>query len=187
MMAKLLYGATTSLDGFIAGPGGDMQWMNRLPGGNAISGELIPRIGSILVGRNTWGGDDPNRGTEREGPFGGAWHGPQFVVTHEPLADEPPDLFFLDDLGAAIAAAREAAGEGYVMVHGADLARQCLAAGEVDEVLMCVAPVLLGDGVRMFAAPGGREVTLEPVSVAAEPGATNLWFRVAERRGLSGR
>lgn len=177
-MAKLLYGATCSLDGFIAGPGGDMQWMNRLEGGNAISGELVPRIGSILVGRKTWGGDDPNRGTEREGPFGGTWHGPQFVVTHEPLADEPPDLFFGNDLGAAIAAAREAAGERYVMVLGADVARQCLELGELDEVLMCVAPVLLGDGVRMFDVAGGREVMLERTSVGDEPGATNLWFRL---------
>ncbi len=176
-MAKLLYGATCSLDGFIAGPGGDMQWMGRLPSGNSISGELVPRIGSLLVGRNTFGGDDPNRGTDREGAFGGAWHGPQFVVTHDPLPDEP-DVSFMDDLGAAIAASREAAGEEYVMVLGADIARQCLELGEVDEVLMCVAPVLLGDGVPMFAAPGGREVRLERISVGDEPSAANLWFRV---------
>lgn len=180
-MAKLLYGATCSLDGFIAGPGGDMQWMNRLPSGNSLTGELVPQIGSILVGRNTWGGDDPNRGTEREGPFGGTWHGSQFVVTHEPLPDEPPDVFFMDDLAAAIAAAREAAGEKYVMILGADVARQCFELGEVDEVLMCVAPVLLGDGVRMFAEPGGREVELERVRADAEPGATNLWFRLPPR------
>jgi dihydrofolate reductase len=177
-MAKLLYGATCSLDGFIAGPGGDMQWMNRLPGRNEISGELVPQIGALLVGHNTWGGDDPNRGTEKEGPFGGTWSGPQFVLAHRPPADQPPDLFFLDDLGRAVAAAREAAGTRYVMVLGADVARQCLAAGELDEVLMCVAPVMLGDGVRMFEQPGGSEAMLERISVVAEPGATNLWFRV---------
>jgi dihydrofolate reductase len=176
-MAKLLYSATASLDGFIAGPGGDMQWLNRVSGENAVVGELIPKIGALLVGRNTWGGDDPNRGTDKEGAFGGAWYGPQFVLTHDPPADEP-DVFFRDDLAAAIAAAREAAGEGYVNVLGADVARQCIELGELDEVLMIIAPVLLGDGVRMFEHPGGAEVALEPISVAAEPSGTNLWFRL---------
>jgi len=41
-----------------------------------------------------------------------------------------------------------------------------------------VAPVMLGDGVRMLEHQGGAEVPLERISVAAEPGATNLWFRV---------
>lgn len=177
-MAKLLYAATCSLDGFIAGPGGDMQWLNRLPGGNKISAELVPQIGALLVGRNTWGGDDPNRGTEKEGPFGGAWSGPQFVLAHEAPADPPPDVHFRDDLGQAVAESRKAAGERYVNVLGADVARQCLEAGELDEVLMCVAPVMLGDGVRMFEHPGGREAKLERISAVAEPGATNLWFRV---------
>jgi dihydrofolate reductase len=178
-VAKLLYSAMTSLDGFIAGPGGDMQWLNRYPGPNEMIDELIPEIGALLVGHNTFGGDDPNRGTEQEGPFGGAWSGPQFVLTHEPLADQPPDLFFVDDLERVIAAAREAAADKYVNVLGADVARQCIEIGELDEVLIAIAPVLLGDGVRMFEHPGGAEVTLEPVSVQAEPSATNLWFRVA--------
>lgn len=177
-MAKLLYAATCSLDGFIAGAGGDMQWMNRLPSGNEIGGQLLPRIGALLVGHNTFGGDDPNRGTEKEGAFGGAWHGPQFVLAHQPPPDQPPELFFRDDLGRAIAESRAAAGERYVCILGADVARQCLEAGELDEVLMCVAPVMLGDGVRMFEHPGGTEAMLERISVAAEPGATNLWFRV---------
>jgi dihydrofolate reductase len=177
-MAKLLYSATCSLDGFIAGPGGDMQWLNRLEGGNEVVEELIPRIGSLLVGRRTHGGDDPNRGTDREGAFGGRWHGPEFVLTHDPAEDRPPHLYFVDDLERAVAAAREAAGEGYVNVLGADVARQCIEIGALDEVLMLVAPVLLGDGVRMFEQPGGAEVGLEPISVTPEGGATNLWYRV---------
>ncbi|MBS1889487.1 MAG: dihydrofolate reductase family protein [Actinobacteria bacterium] len=175
-MAKLLYSATCSLDGFIAGPGGDMQWLNRLEGGNAAADELVPRIGALLVGANTHGGDDPNRGTDAEGAFAGQWHGPEFVVTHHPGTDRPPHLFYLDDLPRAIAAAREAAGERYVNVLGADVARQCIELGELDEILMLVAPVLLGDGVPMFRRSGGAEVRLEPLSATVEPSATNLWF-----------
>ncbi len=93
--------------------------------------------------------------------------------------DRPPHLFFVDDLERAIGLAREAAGTRYVNVLGADIARQCVEIGALDEILMAVAPVLLGDGVPMFAVPGGGEVRLEPISVTPEPGAANLWFRVA--------
>ena len=47
---------------------------------------------------------------------------------------------------------------------GADVARQCLEAGMLDEVLVIVAPVLLGDGTRLFEHPGGTNVTLEAVA-----------------------
>jgi dihydrofolate reductase len=179
-MARLLYSATMSADGFIAGPGGDMSWLTQFMGrGDQAVAALIPRIGSLLVGRRTYGGDDPNRGDEKaEGAFGGAWHGPQFIVTHRPPAESPPDIHFHDDLGRAIAAAKEAAGERYVNVLGADVARQCLERGELDEVLVLVAPILLGDGVRLFDHPGGSEVGLERVGVEVEPLATHLWFRV---------
>ena len=180
-MAKLLYSATMSLDGFIAGPGGDMSWLTRFMGSeDAGAAELPGRVGALLVGRRTWGGDDPNRGDEeKEGAFGGSWHGPQFVLTHDPPTESAPEVEFLDSLGTAIAKAREAAEEKYVCVLGAEVARGCLEAGELDEVLVYVEPILLGDGVRLFDHPGGAEVVLERIGVEVEPAATHLWFRVA--------
>ena len=82
--ASLLYSATMSLDGFIAGPGGDQSWMTQYPGPNPMVDELIGDIGALLVGARTFGGDDPNRGTDKEGEFSGQWHGPQVVLTHNP-------------------------------------------------------------------------------------------------------
>ena len=121
-----------------------------------------------------------NRGRDGDGePFGGGWHGPQFVVTHDPPATAPPDIHFEDDLGRAIASARVAAGDKYVNVLGAEVARSCLELGELEEVLVLVAPILLGDGVRLFDHPGGAEVALERIGVEVEPLATHLWFRVA--------
>jgi dihydrofolate reductase len=182
-MATVLYSAATSLDGFIAGPGDDMQWLGRFMGGerDEAAAALPARVGALLVGRRTWGGDDPNRGdAEKEGAFGGSWHGPQFVVTHDPPADSPdPDVSFETDLARAITAAREAAGEKYVCVLGAELARGCLELGELDEVLIYFEPILLGDGVRLFDHPGGAEVVLERIDVKVGPTATHLWFRVA--------
>jgi dihydrofolate reductase len=179
-MATMLYSATMSLDGFIAGPGGDMSWLTDHFGPNPLVDDLIGRIGALLVGRRTFGGDDPYKGVEdREGkPFGGGWSGPQFVVTHHPPAASVPDLTFLDDLDAAVRAARDAAGDKYVNILGAEVARQCLVAGALDEILVLIAPVLLGDGVRLFDWPGGKNVKLERMSVGQAPTATNLWFRV---------
>jgi dihydrofolate reductase len=181
-MAKLLYSAAMSLDGFIAGSGGEMSWLTRFMGGkDKGAAELPGRVGALLVGRRTWGGDDPNRGdAEKEGAFGGSWHGPQFVLTHDPPAESPPDVEFLDSLGPAIAKARAAAAEKYVCVLGAEVARSCLEAGELDEVLVYVMPVMLGDGVRLFEHPGGTEVALERLAVEVEPEATHLWFRVPQ-------
>ncbi|HEY0620582.1 MAG TPA: dihydrofolate reductase family protein [Kribbella sp.] len=179
-MAKVLYSATMSLDGFIAGPGGDMSWMTEYLGPNPEVDELITRIGSLLVGRRTFGGDDPHKGDEGEGkPFGGGWEGPQFVVTHHPPQETIPGVTFVDDFDSALARAKEAAGDKYVNVLGADIARQCLEAGQLDEVLVLIAPLLLGDGVRLFDHPGGRNVKLERLSVNQVPLATSLWYKVS--------
>jgi dihydrofolate reductase len=179
-MATMLYSATMSLDGFIAGPGGDMSWLTEHLGPNPLVDELVPRIGALLVGRRTFGGDDPYKGVEdREGkPFGGGWSGPQFVLTHDPPAASVPDVTFIDDLEAAVEAAATAAGERYVNILGAEVARECLTAGVLDEILVLIAPVLLGDGVRLFDWPGGRNVRLERIGVDETPKATGIWTRI---------
>jgi dihydrofolate reductase len=89
-----------------------------------------------------------------------------------------PDVTFVGDLEKGLAAAKAAAGDKYVNVIGAEVARQCLAAGEIDEIFVCIAPVLLGDGVRLFDHPGGSNVKLERLSISQAPHATNLWLRV---------
>lgn len=178
-MARLLYSVTMSLDGFIAGPGGDMSWLTDYLGPNPLVDDLIGRIGALLVGARTFRGDDPYRGTERAGKaFGGGWEGPQVVLTHHVPADPVPGITFAPGIGEAITAAAAAAGDRYVNVLGASTARQCLEAGALDEVLVLVAPVLLGDGVRLFDHPGGTAVRLERTGVSSAPLATNLWYRV---------
>jgi dihydrofolate reductase len=179
-MAKLLYSATMSLDGFIAGVGGDMSWLTAYLGPNPTVAEVIPKIGALLVGNRTFRGDDPHRGTPAEGkPFGGGWSGPQFVLTHHVPAEAVPDVTFVGDLATAVELATAAAGDGYVNILGASVARQCLEAGLLDEILVLVAPVLLGDGTRLFDRPGGTTVRLEPVGPGDWSTATSLWLRVA--------
>jgi len=178
MTSRTLYSCTMSLDGFLAGPGGDMQWLNRHVGPNPVAERLVSQVGSLLVGRRTYGGDDPNRGTDSEGAFGGQWHGPSFVLTHSPPDEKVPDTTFVTDLETGVAAAREAAGDRYVNVLGADVARQCLAAGLLDEVLVLVVPELLGDGTRLFDWPGGHSVDLRLREFSEAGGTINLRYDV---------
>jgi dihydrofolate reductase len=179
-MGKLLYPATMSLDGFIAGPGGDMSWLAEHLGPNPTADHVIGKIGALLVGSRTFRGDDPYKGVEaKEGrPFGGGWDGPQFVLTRHAPDTPVPDVTFVGDLDSGVAAARAAAGDKYVNVLGASTARQCLDAGLLDEILVCIAPVLLGDGVRLLDCRGGTNVKLERLSLTHAPLATNLWLRV---------
>jgi dihydrofolate reductase len=146
--------------------------------------ELIGDIGALLVGNRTFRGDDPHKGTTKAGkPFGGGWTGPQFVLTHHPPDSPVPGVTFVGDLESGVAAAKAAAGDKYVNLLGANTAQQCLDACVLDEILVFIAPVMLGDGVRLFDRPGGTNVKLERISLTHAPQATNLWLRVL---GLAG-
>jgi dihydrofolate reductase len=156
-----------------------MSWAAEYLGPNPEVDGLIDGIGALLVGRATFGGDDPHRGTDKEGkPFGGGWSGPQFVLTHHAPDTPVPGVTFVGDLVSAVEAAKAAAGDKYVNILGASTARQCLDAGVLDEIFVCIAPVLLGDGVRLFDRPGGTDIRLERLSLSQAPQATNLWMRV---------
>lgn len=180
-MAKLLYSAAMSLDGFIAGPDGDMSWLVPYLGPDPALDGLVERIGALLVGRRTFSGDDPNRGTDKEGAFSGTWSGPQVVLTHHVprQTHDSPGVTYSSNVTEAISLAQEAAGEiEYVNVLGAETARHCLETGALDEVLVSVVPVMLGDGTPLFHHPGGRLVRLERVRVTEGPIATSIWLRV---------
>jgi dihydrofolate reductase len=157
-----------------------MSWLTEHLGPNATVDEVIGEIGALLVGNRTFHGDDPYKGAEaKEGkPFGGGWDGPQFVLTHHAPDTPVPGVTFVGDLNSGVAAAKAAAGDKYVNVLGASIARQCLDAGVLDEILVCIAPVLLGDGVRLLDRPGGTNVKLERLSLTSAPQATNFWLRV---------
>jgi riboflavin biosynthesis pyrimidine reductase len=78
-----------------------------------------------------------------------------------------------------VALSPQAASSKNVGILGANLAKQCLEHGLLDEIIVHLAPVLLGDGVRLFAAPGGQRVRLEPTHVARTGPLTDLRFRVS--------
>ena len=176
-MAHVLWHTTMSIDGFIAGPGNSMDWMLGFGEENDEVNELIKRIGAVLAGRRTYDVGAVQGRPEFRRPYGGAFTGPVFVLTHNPPKDDAVK-FLSGDIRAAVETAAEAAGEKFVVVFGADVARQCMEAGLVEEVMIHVAPVLLGDGVRLFSRKGGESYHLELAHVSRTGQITNLRFLV---------
>ncbi len=185
-----------SLDGFIAGPNGDtqrvFQWM--FSGDTdvtvtigqeeldlKVSSESAERfenptqtMGAIVSGRGmfdmaqAWGGKHP-------------MNVPVVVLTHDipqEWANNPNFTFVTDGLESAIEKAKALAGDKNIGVGGADIARQCLKAGLLDDIGVDLVPVLLGQGVRLFEYMGIEPVELETQSVKATAAVIHLMYKV---------
>jgi dihydrofolate reductase len=180
---KVVVNRAMSLDGFIAGPGDAQDWIFDFMGNDAPwLKEAAAATGAMLIGRRTVEVGERmeasnDRGTESRGE-GYPFSGPMFVLTHRPPDPPDPDVTYLTgDIEEAVATALDAAGGKDLQILGADVAGQCLRRGLVDEILVYVLPVLLGDGIR-FSSPGLARINLEPVSSTQADGVTILRFRV---------
>jgi dihydrofolate reductase len=203
-MGKVVFNMTVSLDGFVAGPndgpdnglgdGGDalFNWYSSgdaeipISDGNMVlkvsqqSAELLKEAmgnyGAGVWGRRTfdiahaWGGHPPGS--------------PAFIVTHsipqEWVYEGSPFTFVADGVESAIRQAKKAAGVKDVVVCTASILQQCLNAGLMDEIHVDVAPLLLGNGVRLFDHLNMESTTLERIRVVDAPGVTHLGFRVVK-------
>src|SRR5262245_10243937 len=163
-----------SLDGFTAGPNDDMSWAFAADAGSGeTASDVVSSTGALLVGRRTQDVED----RLQPGFYGGAFKGPFFVLRTDPPPDPPvgkgvTGRFLGVDINEAVTIAKEAADGDDVVVLGGNVARQCLEAGLLDEVIVHVAPVLLGDGVRFFDRPGQEPIGLDPISSVDEGGMT---------------
>ena len=173
---KVVVNRSMSLDGFIAGPGHAMDWIFDFVAPDEFP-EIAAATGAMLVGRRTWEVGDRME-AEEPGSVDYPFSGPMFLLTHRPLEPPDPEVTFLTgDIGEAVATALDAAGGKNLEILGADVAGQCLQRGLVDEILVYVLPVLLGDGIR-FSSPGLARIDLEPVSSTRSGAVTILRFRV---------
>jgi dihydrofolate reductase len=196
-MTKVTCDMAMSVDGFTAGPhqtldkpfgdgveGRLTRWMLEEPDANAAAIKAITAAGAYVMGRNMfgpgrdawdeawkgWWGDDP------------PYHAPVFVLTHHPRGPVAMEggttfTFVTDGIEAALAQAREAAGDADVAIAGgAATVNQYLAAGSIDELRLHVAPVVLGAGERLFE--GVADVDLEPLGVSGTDLVTHLSYRV---------
>ncbi|HEU5037872.1 MAG TPA: dihydrofolate reductase family protein [Nocardioides sp.] len=196
-MNTVIASITTSVDGYVTGPddragqglgrGGERlhHWVMGGPwtyeGGHDTGGmhgpdreffEAVTQgMGAAFVGRGmyeaagAWGGTNP-------------FPGPLVVLTHR-TEDQPPDgsgFHFVDGFDAALETAHELAGDGVVTLGGgADLIRQALAAGVVDELAISTAPVVLGAGKRLFEG-FDRDLDLEIRGTWSSPYATHVRY-----------
>jgi dihydrofolate reductase len=149
---------TMSLDGFVAGPGHTMGFMGRTTQREGLVQEYIEATGAVLAGRD---GFDSAIGDSR--PYGGAWKGPIFVLTHHPEdAREADDVTILScSVEEAVRIGLDAADGKNLQVFSPTIGRQLLQLGLVDEIDVHIAPVLIGDGIRLYDSPGGEIVHLQ--------------------------
>jgi dihydrofolate reductase len=203
-LGKVILDITMSLDGFIAGPNdgperplgdggerlfawyfsGDIEY--RMPSAtmtfkvspaSAEVFQVVQTIGALVTGRrtfdiaNAWGGRHPV-------------DVPVFVVTHtvppEWVYEGSPFTFVTDGVESAVEQAKVVAGDKTVGVGAASIAQQCINAGLLDEVQIHLAPVLLGNGIRLFDHLGTEPIELEGTRVIDAPDVTHLIFRVAK-------
>lgn len=147
--------------------------------------QALRNIGASVMGRNMFGGGPGPWGSP---PWQGWWgeeppfRHPVFVLTHharEPLVKGATTFHFVTEgIEAALERARAAAaGRDVALAGGADVARQYLSADLVDEMLLHVAPLLLGEGERLFEGIGS-DLRLETLEVVAAPGVTHMRFAV---------
>jgi dihydrofolate reductase len=192
-MGTLIWHVTMSVDGFIAGPDDSMdwvvaQWSDR--GENtrdidvqrsSIADEVLQSAGAILGGRR-WYDVAVQKFDGYNGIYGGRWQGPVFVLTHRQgdAGHHPAITFLSDGLSNAVATAMSAAAGKNVIVFGASLATQCIAAGLLDEIVIHLAPVLLCGGIRLIDTKNLGPVLLERTLVASSDGVTDLRFKVQE-------
>jgi len=146
---RTIWHLTMSLDGFMADRDGSLAWMPTDAGPVPMGFDIVPTIGAVLAGRRTYDNGINTSGGE---PYGGAYTGPVFVLTHRsaPASSAPGIEFVIGDLPQALAVARKAAGGRNVVIFGASIGQQCLRAGELDELLVHVVPVLIGAGTPAF-------------------------------------
>jgi dihydrofolate reductase len=199
-MGKVSAGATMSLDGYIAGPddtgfdllfkwysAGEVEVPMPYAGTTVPASRVSPATaellrkemagwGALVVGRhlydftNAWGGRHP-------------LDVPTVVLTHRPPDDRPQSdenfVFVTEGIEAAVAKAKEIAGDGNVAVNGGQMARQALAAGLLDEIGIDLVPVILGAGTPLFADLGHHPMELEgPILLIEGTGVTHLRYRV---------
>lgn len=171
-----------SLDGFVAGPDHAMDWVFGYLAPDDFP-EVITATGAILAGRRTYdvGQRDADKPTGEA--YGGAWSGPQFVLTHRPPQNPDPAVTFLSgDIEDAVATARSAAGDKNLEIFGSDVAGQALRHRLVDVILVHIVPLLLGGGTP-FSPPGSPRTELEAVSTTRSGAVTTLRFRVPNLAG----
>jgi dihydrofolate reductase len=189
-MAIIRLYMTISLDGYVTGPHDSPQdpmgidgfrlfnWLDRRnePGANSQVYAEALATRALISGRRTYEHADHWQGDHHDGV-------PIFVLTHHVPHEPPPgSVRYVTDVHQCAAQAREAAGDGEVMVHGAGAAQALLRAAQLDELELHLVPVLLGQGRRLFDDLPADHIELDPVRRLTTPQTEEPTQRVTHLR-----
>jgi dihydrofolate reductase len=173
---RVRYAVAMSLDGFIAGPNGEADWIIMDP---EIDFEAIySQFDTMLMGRRTFE-------VVKAAGGGGSTPGMQVFVFSRTLRQEDhPGVTIVDNPGELLAELRSKPGKDVWLFGGGSLFRSLAEVGLVDTVEVGVMPVLLGEGVPLLPAPAKR-VTLKLTShkLYAKTGIMGLEYAVQYGRG----
>jgi dihydrofolate reductase len=148
-MRKVVYGCAMSLDGFIAGPNGEYDWIVMDP--EIDFAALMARFDTFLIGRKTF------EAMRKMGDAAPPSPGIQNIVFSRTLHPaDCPQATLSDDPKGVVAGLRKTPGKDIALFGGGDLFRSLLSLGLVDEVSVSVVPVLLGGGIPLLPAPADR-------------------------------
>ena len=173
-MRTVTYGAACSLDGFIAGRDGSMDWLHFSRDVQRVMAAYWATIDAVLMGRKTWEGG------------GGGGSGGQAIATYvfsRSLREAPAGAHLVaSDAGEFVRKLKRQPGKGICLMGGGELARSLFEAGVIDEVGINVHPLLLGSGVPLFR-DAGRRVSLELAeSRVIDGGCVLSTYRVRRRK-----
>jgi dihydrofolate reductase len=145
---KIIARLAASADGFIAGPGDDLEWLTSRPAPKGFYGieAFTLSIDTLVMGRKTY-----EEGLRLGGKFDPSSRAYVFS-RHTPPADVPSGVEFVGDtVDAFVARLRERPGRDVWLMGGGDLIASFLDARAIDEFVVNVFPVFIGDGIRMIA------------------------------------
>ena len=147
-MRRIRYGVAASLDGFIAGPGGEYDWIPMDP--EIDFAEMAARFDTLLMGRRTYEVAVANGSAGMPGME--VW---VFSRTLRP-GDHPGVTVVADGVEERLNELRARPGKDVALYGGGELFRSLLEMGQVDSVEVAVVPVLLGGGIPLLPAPAAR-------------------------------
>lgn len=177
----------TSVDGFIADDDGDVEWLEAFESTRESDGKsegegesgydaFFADIDALVMGANTY---------EQVRSFG-AWpyeDRPTYVLTHddtEPVVDSVDTVEFVDEPVADLAPRLRDQYASIWLVGGAQVARAFLEAGQVDQLRLTIAPILLGGGIRLFGTNGPRNRLKLEETTTLENGLVELRYGIQE-------
>jgi dihydrofolate reductase len=172
-MRRLRYSVGMSLDGYIAGPKGEADWLFMDP--EIDFGAMLAQYDTLLMGRKTY-----EAAAEMGG--GGMFPGMKVVVVSRTLKPKahPKVAIVSGDLKEAVEALKAQPGRDIWLFGGGELFRGCLAQGLVDDVEVGLIPILLGGGIPLLLPPADRApLRLSSHRVYGKTGTVMLRYEVA--------